>query len=176
MNEESFFQNLYDETYHIITRYVISKCDNISYVEDIVQNVYLKVYEQILKRGVDYFNKPIPLLIKFSKNELFNYYNLKNKLKIVFLKDNDSNILDIISSKENIEQDFIIHSTIEEVWKIVKQSDLETQKIISLYYLEGLSLNNIASILSLNINTTKSKLYRLLTELKKISKEVKVNE
>lgn len=41
---EERFNDIYNETYHTITRYVISKCDNLSNVEKIVQDVYLKLY------------------------------------------------------------------------------------------------------------------------------------
>ena len=81
MKANKDFNNLYDETYHQVLRYVIAKCDNLANVEDIVQNVYIKVYEVLDKKGIDYFERPIPLLIKFCKNELFKYYNLKQRLE-----------------------------------------------------------------------------------------------
>lgn len=170
MKHDDFFVKLYNETYYVILRYVTLKCDNISNVEDIVQNVYMKVYTQLLKKGFDYFKTPIPLLIKLCKNELFYYYNLKNKFNMIFLKNDDKDILETISSKQNVENDYIVHSTIEEIWKIIEKEDLITQKIATLHFLEGLSLKDIASILNLNINTTKTKLYRLIQKLDKLSK------
>lgn len=167
MKQEEFFKTLYDKTYHFVLRYVILKCDTLSNVEDIVQNVYLKTYEQILKKGEDYFKNPLPLLIKFCKNELFYYYSLKNKFKMIFLKNNDDNILDSIPAKENVEEKVIANTTIEKVWEIISKENLITQKIVTLYFLEGLSLQEISIILGLNINTIKSKLYRLTKEIQK---------
>lgn len=166
MNSENFFQNLYNETYDTLVKYVTLKCDNISNVEDIIQNVYLKVYKQIKKKGIDYFKNPTPLLIKFCKNELFDYYNLKNKFNFIFNKgDDDEDIFNKLSSMQNIEEEYIIHDTLDNVWIKIKEKDLITQKIAIFYFLEGLTIKDISKLLKMNINTTKSKLYRLIKEL-----------
>ena len=44
------FNEIYDKTYHNTLKYIISKCDNLSNVEEIVQEVYIKLYKQIKKR------------------------------------------------------------------------------------------------------------------------------
>ena len=85
---EERFNDIYDKTYHTITRYVISKCDNLCNVEEIVQDVYLKLYKLLNKNYAiqDYQS----FLLKLAKNELFKYYKIKNKFKIIFNKDIDN--------------------------------------------------------------------------------------
>lgn len=160
------FEKIYNDTYSILFRYVVLKCDDISSVEDILQNVYFKLYKIIEKKGIDYIKFPIPLLIKMCKNELFKHYTLKHKISTLFYDDGIEYSLNNISSNENIEKNFIINSTIEEVFNIIKKEDLTTQKIATLYYLDDLSIKDIADLLNLNVNTTKTKLYRLINKIK----------
>ena len=162
---EERFNDIYNETYHTITRYVISKCDNLSNVEEIVQDVYLKLYKLIYKNYniLDYNS----FLIKLAKNELFKYYRLRNKLKIIFNKDID-NTIDIVDEKVSIEDDLSRKYDLELIWEAIKKQDLIIQKIITLYYLEDMKLKDISVLLNKNENTIKSLLYRGIKKLKMI--------
>ena len=115
---EDKFNDIYNETFPTITRYVISKCNNLSSVEEIVQDVYLKLYKLLNK---NYVIKDYPsFLLKLAKNELFKYYKLKNKFKIIFNKDIDNNI-EIADKKINIEDDFTKKYDLELIWKEIKK-------------------------------------------------------
>lgn len=165
---EEKFNDIYNETYHTITRYVISKCDNLSNVEEIVQDGYLKLYKLIYKNYdiLDYNS----FLIKLSKNELFKYYKIKNKVKVTFNKDIDNDI-DIADENVNIEDDFNRKYDLGLIWKAIKKQDLITQKIITLYYLENMKIKDISILLNKNENTIKSLLYR---GIKKIKNDYKI--
>ena len=76
------FNEIYDKTYHNTLKYIISKCDNLSNVEEIVQEVYIKLYKQI-KKDSTYIKSYNQFLIKLAKNELFKYYSIKNKFKVI---------------------------------------------------------------------------------------------
>lgn len=165
------FNKIYEDTYHQVLRYVIAKCDNLASVEDIVQSVYIKVYEVLEKKGLEYFERPIPLLIKFCKNELFKYYNLKKKLELIFYEDEVKYYLNDVSVHEDIERNFIINATLDEIWKLIQKEDIEVQKIAALYFLDEMTIKDIANLLGLNENTTKTKLYRLIKKLKSLNVE-----
>ena len=104
-NTEQYFDEFYNKTYSDILKYIISKTDNLSYVEDIVQNVYISFYKTLIKKGVDYFDNEKAYLIKLSKSELFKYYTLKNKIKFIFniKEEEELNILENIPDKLDIE-------------------------------------------------------------------------
>ena len=171
MKENNEFNNLYEETYHQVLRYVIAKCDNLTNVEDIVQNVYLKAYEVLEKKGLKYFEKPIPLLIKFCKNELFKYYSLKQKLELIFYDDVVKYYLNDVNVHDGIERNFLVNATLEEIWKLIQKEDIEVQKIAALYFLDDMTIKDIASLLGLKESTTKTKLYRLIKKLKDLKME-----
>ena len=161
---EDKFNDIYNETFPTITRYVISKCDNLCNVEEIVQDVYLKLYKLLNK---NYVIKDYPsFLLKLAKNELFKYYKLKNKFKIIFNKDID-NTIDIVDDNINIEDDFTKKYDLELIWKEIKKKQyLLTQKIITLYYLEDIKIKDISILLNKKKNTIKSLLYRGIKKVK----------
>lgn len=47
------FNEFYKETYSNILRYIIIKCHNINDVNDIIQDVYLEVMENMNKKNID---------------------------------------------------------------------------------------------------------------------------
>ena len=161
---EERFNDIYDKTYHTITRYVISKCDNLCNVEEIVQDVYLKLYKLLNKNYAiqDYQS----FLLKLSKNELFKYYSIKNKFKTLLSINVDSKLETIIDDNINIEDDFSKKYDLELIWKEIKKQDLITQKIITLYYLEDMKIKEISKLLKKNESTVKSLLYRGIKKIK----------
>ncbi len=171
MKTNKEFNNLYEDTYHQVLRYVIAKCDNLVNVEDIVQNVYIKVYEVLEKKGLSYFERPIPLLIKFCKNELFKYYSLKQKLELIFYDDAVKYCLNDVSVHDDIERSFEVSATLDEIWKLIQEESLEVQKIAALYFLDDMAIKDIAVLLGLKENTTKTKLYRLINKIKNLKME-----
>lgn len=166
INEQ--FQNIYDDTYHDILKYVISRCDNLNYVEEIVQDVYLNLYKQ-LKKDNSYINNYNSFLKKLAKNELFKYYTIKNKFKTIFNISLDTG-LDIIENIEDVEidleDDIAKNCDLENIWNVIKNQNLITQKVITLYYLENMKFSEIASALNTKESTIKSILYRGIKKIK----------
>lgn len=168
-NIEQYFDEVYDKTYSSILKYVISKTDNLSSVEDIIQNVYISFYNTLLKKGIDYFDNEQAYLIKLSKSELFKYYTLKNKIKFIFnTKEEDNlNILENIPDKFNIE-DFVLDKVnIEKIWDFIKKEDLNTQKIMALYFQNNMKIKEISKYLNISESNVKNRLYRTIEKLKK---------
>lgn len=59
----------------------------------------------------------------------------------------------------------------DDLWNLMEQLEWDTQTIIRLRFFEELSLEEIADILEMNLNTVKSKLYRGLKDLRQRVKE-----
>ncbi len=166
INEQ--FNKIYDSTYHDVLKFVISRCDNLSYVEEIVQDTYLNLYKQ-LKKDNSYINNYNSFLKKLAKNELFKYYNVKNKFKTIFNISLDTG-LDIMENIEdveiNIEEDIAKDYDLENIWNAIKRQNLITQKVITLYYLEDMKFSEIANFLNANESTIKAILYRGVKKIK----------
>lgn len=169
MNEtiEQRFDCIYNETYDSTLKYVVSKCDNLSNVEDIMQNIYVKLFK-IISKNKNYVDNYKSFLIKLSKNELFKYYSIKNKMKIILnisIKEELSIFDNIKDEKINIEEDIIKYVSLENIWKFIKRQDILTQKIITLYYMEDIKIKEIAKQLDLSESTVKTKMYRTIQKL-----------
>lgn len=168
-NIEQYFDEVYDKTYSSILKYVISKTDNLNCVEDIIQNVYISFYNTLLKKGIDYFDNEQAYLIKSSKSELFKYYTLKNKIKFIFnnKEEDNLNILENIPDKFNIE-DFVLDKVnIEKIWDFIKKEDLNTQKIMALYFQNNMKIKEISKYLNISESNVKNRLYRTIEKLRK---------
>lgn len=162
------FTNIYEETYHEILKYVISKCDNLSSVEEIMQEIYLTFYQQ-LKKDSSYIKEYKTFLYKLAKNELFKYYSIKNKFKFLLKLnlDDDLDLIENISDETiNIQENIENQCDLKDVWNAIKELNLTTQKIITLYYLEDMKIKEIAKLLNTNESTIKSSLYRGVQKIK----------
>lgn len=168
-NIKDYFDKIYNETYNNVLKYIISKTDNLSYVEDIIQNVYLSFYNIIFKKGLNYLETPEAYLIKSAKSEIFKYYTLKNKIKFLFnLQEEDNlSLIDNIPAKLDIETTILNQINIEEIWKFIAKEDLITQKIMALYFQNDMKIKEIASLLNLKEANVKNHLYRSIEKIKK---------
>ena len=55
--------------------------------------------------------------------------------------------------------------------ELIQKEDIEVQKIAALYFLDDMAIKDIAKLLGLKENTTKTKLYRLINKLKDLKME-----
>lgn len=164
---DDYFNEIYEKTYNSTLKYVITKCSEISYVEDIMQNIYLNLYNTILKKG-KYINDYSSFVFILAKRELFKYYSLKSKFRSIFNSKDFSNIENTIIEDSCIEVDFINKDNREAVWDTIKCESLEIQKIMVLHYMEGVSIKEIGELLDINENTVKTKIYRTISKMKGI--------
>lgn len=164
---EKHFNEIYDKTYSKVLKYVITKCSDMSYIQDIMQNIYLNLYNTILKKN-DYIKDETAFVYFLAKRELFKYYNLKNKVLNIFSNIDLEDLENILPDDELIEVEIMNKENFDIIWKYLKKESLETQKIIALYYMEGVGIKKISMLLNLNENTVKTKIYRTISKIRKI--------
>ena len=86
------FDEVYNESYRDISRYVVVSSNNIGDVQDILQNIYLEVYKNIGKV------KDKNYVFGIAKNVMKKYYRFK------FMKKSDEVLYDNISDNINLEK------------------------------------------------------------------------
>lgn len=166
LTNEEILRNIYDETYDDILRYIISKCNNIEDVQDIIQNVYFNFYKAIQKREI---LEPKRYLIRIARNEIYKTYGLlslaKNNIPVFSLgfekteKEFDSSTL---SFKENYDSSLIC----DEIYDYLQKNDELTFKIFLLHFKCDMKIKDISTKLKIKESTVKNRLYRTLKELK----------
>lgn len=157
------FNELYENTYNDISKYVVCNCNNIEDVKDIIQNIYLEVFKSLNKNIT--MNKSY--IFGIAKNKVKDYYRFRYKDKIValFSTKNEEETIKEIPSEIDIEQSTIIKFDTELVWQYLKSKKVVIAKIFYLYYYLGLTMKEIAKSLNLTESNVKHYLYRTLKDL-----------
>ncbi|MGE5456549.1 MAG: sigma-70 family RNA polymerase sigma factor [Ignavibacteriales bacterium] len=167
-----FFNDIYDETSNDVLKYVSIKCNKIDDIPDILQEIYLEVYNTIVKKGRNYFKNSKSLIFHIAKRKLGKYYLIKkNKQKMVSLYSNNSDdqefeLFEIDSSEPQIFDIVMNKDTIENIWKILNKKGQTVTKIFYLYYYLDLTITEISKELKLSESNVKNKIYRTLEHIK----------
>ena len=172
--EEKDFEEIYDNTYNILLKFIIIKCNKIEDVNDIIQETYIELLRIIRKKKLTKQDNIEGYVLGIAKNVLKRHFSKKKDEKILSYYSDIAEDTDIsLSDLSNIEEDFITKENADNVWKYLKQKEVNIIKIFYLYYVEGLHIEEIAKELNLTDSNVKNKLYRTIKELQKyLKKEV----
>ena len=154
------FNEIYNKTYNLVVKYVVCKCNNIDDVNDIIQDIYISLYKQLLKNNdIENINQYV---IGIAKNKINRYYGLSYKIKNLFTKTEINNL----KNSTDIEKIIIDKNNLEKIWQYLKNKNIIIFKIFYLYYVESLTIKEISNHLNINESNVKNYLYRTLKELK----------
>ena len=170
--EESDFEEIYNNTYNKILKFVIIKCHNIDDVNDIIQETYIELLKIIKKKKIHERDNIEGYIYGISNNIIKRHYSRKKKDNVITSYAKEESIVaeDIL----DIEESFITKENVKKIWDYLKKKELNIIKIFYLYYVIGLQIKEIAKDLELTESNVKNKIYRTLKELKKyLGKEVK---
>lgn len=153
-----------------LLRYCRSLLFDHSDIEDIVQEIFIKAYQNI--KSFDPERKFSPWLYRIAHNESVNHGKRKTRSLTDYF---DLEVfLPFAPSKENIEKDFDRLKLSEEVEVALKQIDEKYREPLVLYFLEQLTYQEIADILHIPINTVGIRIMRGKTKLKELLNRHKV--
>lgn len=75
------FEEVYENTYHTLLKYIICKCSNLDDVNDIIQETYTEFYK-LLKKNHKIDNKQA-YIIGIARNTIKKYITCKSKINTV---------------------------------------------------------------------------------------------
>ena len=170
MNELTL-EEIYNETYNDILKYVVIHAKSLDDVNDLIQNIYLSLFEKI--KANHNIENVSAYLFGIAKNEINKYYRFKYKINLVsiFSKKENMELIDTLKSDIDIEASFLKTSDIDYIWKYLLKKKEIIQKVFFLYYYLGLSIKEIASELNITESNVKHYIYRTLSELKEALNE-----
>lgn len=168
MNNNIFFEKLYNETFDDISKYVICNCSNISDVNDIIQNIYLDVFKIINKNNYDLLNKKY--IFGIARNKLNDYYRNSYNKKFISSFSQKEYTDDFKDDKIDVEKSFFLKYDSDKVWNYLRKNTL-IAKIFYLYFYYGLTIVEISKSLNISESSVKNYLYRTLKKLNKYMKE-----
>ncbi len=161
------FTLVYNQNKKQLFNYIRKMLDEKYLAEDITQNVFLKLYENL--KNINKAQSVVPWLYTTARNEVYGYLRSKKIKSENYIEDN----IQYPSNDDlNIELESIeIRSIIES--EIINMEE-ETKEIFILRHYSELSYAEIASVLGLNESLVKGRLFRARQKLiDKISKLVR---
>ena len=156
------FKEIYHTIKNDILRLAYSYTKDIADAEDIVQEVFIKLYENLPKLTDDEYLKKWCMRVTINKCKNLFLSSWKKKIRIITEKDENK----IYENSSD---------TTDEVLNALFSLPKNYRVLIVLYYYEGYKIKEISKILKVNESTIKTRLQRARERLEKILKEEKVN-
>lgn len=167
----SYFNSAYDDMYDNVIAYVITRCNDVAFVEDIVQDTFSDFYNLLCRKGIDYINQRDAIIMKIAKYKVYKYYAKKAKQSYcipleVIEQSKDYNYL--ADDSYEVEDKYINKDLKDRIWVTIKEMPKDVQKIFALRYYLDKSIADIAEIMSLTESNVKHKIYRTIEKLRKL--------
>ncbi len=147
---------LYELTSKGIYAFVLSILKNPDEAEDVLQDVFLTIYNKA--KTYKSMSKPLAWIYTIAKNCCF--MKMRKTKKIVKIPVEDISDDEFLSKVENIEDRIVLEAAL-------KSLSSEENQIIMLHIVGGLKNKDIAELLNMPINTVLSKYNRALAKLRK---------
>lgn len=144
-----------------IFNYVFKMVNNRMLTEDIVQTVFMRLYENLdfirNKESVQFW------LFRTARNEVYTYYRGK-KSKVDQFKVLDSNELELVSENSLI-NDIELKDVKKHVMKKLDQMSFDQREVYILKEYGELSYKEIASVMNISEDLVKSRLFKIRRKL-----------
>jgi RNA polymerase sigma-70 factor (ECF subfamily) len=136
-------------------------------VEDVVQNIFIKVYVNIesFHKGQKFSS----WLYGIAHNECIDYWR-KNKKHTNISLDENTELAAVLASSENIEQNLFVKEDALFVRKAIDQLPVKFKEVLVLRYLEDKDYQEISDILKKPVSTVGTLIHRAKEQLKKYIK------
>jgi len=159
------FQNIFKEYYNPLLNFINSYLHNIENSKEVVQNTFLKVWENRL--NIDVNSSVKSYLFQIAKNTMIDYIrkNKKYSLNLELNREIEQNFTQI--STDAIDP-YIIKSAI---LKVMAQLKPKNKEIFELHKFEGLTYVEIAEYLNVSKRTVDDNISRTLKYLKEELKD-----
>ena len=173
-NAASRFDEIYDSTHKEVLAFIIAKCGHTADIADIFQETYVDLYKILVNRGVDYVTHEKALVMRIAKRKIAKHYmlleRLKNFVSITTVNDDNEEVdLTEFEADGFTTEDFAVDNILlESAKQFIKSKPIEVRKVFYLMYDVGLTIPEIAQMLSMSESNVKNKLYRTLKELRGI--------
>lgn len=168
----SRFDDIYEETYRTVLRFVTAKCGNTADIEDIMQETYVDLFQLLLKRGPAFIENEQAMVLAIAKQKVYRHYSLKDRLKLflpmttVTHNDEEINLIDLEADPFPEEEFNLQQIRLDEARAWIRKKPQDVKKVFYLFYDQDLTIKEIAVLLSMSESNVKHKLYRTLKELR----------
>ncbi|MFA6308004.1 MAG: RNA polymerase sigma factor [Patescibacteria group bacterium] len=156
------FAFFYDKYVKSIYRFVYIRVGSKQVAEDLTQDIFLKIWQHLVdKKHVKSFQA---FIFRIARNTVVDHYRYsKQELPLEYMPESVEMIEGVIlSSDKNIDADILL----KEIGKLKS----EYQEVLLLKYVEDMSIEDIAHVMSKDKNNIRVTIHRALNKLKTITK------
>lgn len=161
------YGEIYDFYAEKIYRFIFFKVSSVQEAEDLTSDVFLKSWQYIIDKGkgetIENLNA---FLYKVARNTVIDHYRKRSKEAVKESEFEYDIITSIRDEKIDLEEQAIINSDMQEIEKALKELKEEYRELITLRYLNELTINEIAQILEKSSGTVRVTLFRATRTLK----------
>lgn len=134
-------------------------------VEDVVQNIFIKVYVNVqsFRKGQKFSS----WIYGIAHNECIDYWR-RNKKHTKISLDENLELAATIASEENIEKDLFLKDDQVRIREVIDQLPIQYKEVLVLRYLEEKEYQEMSDILRKPVATIGTLLHRAKAQLKKL--------
>lgn len=161
-NDQQAFNELFNRYWDKVYNFLIARSKNEYFSEQLTIETFAKVFDKIYSYDSSFRFET--WIISIAKN---HYIDWRRKSHREYQLANTSNIreYDLPSEVPNAEERLISLQKVDEVLECIKRLKKESRTLIKLYYIEDLSLKEVAQRLNQPLNTIKVKIFRSKKQL-----------
>lgn len=158
------FESIYRDTFDDISKNVYFQVAQVADAEDIVQEVYLRYYREVILKG-KVIENPRAYLMAIAANQLKRYYRFKAQRPIQ-LNPDENDVLENVADETDLHLEVINRFTVEQITAEIKSLPELDQKILTGHLRFDMTFAELALTLNLSENTVKTRYYRMLRTLR----------
>ncbi|WP_308417935.1 sigma-70 family RNA polymerase sigma factor [Halalkalibacter okhensis] len=162
IEKDTWLESIMDEYGERLTKLAFNYLKDWNAAEDVVQDVFITCYKHY--ENIDKITSFKSWIFRITINKSKDVLKSSSIRRVLI----NSNIFNSLSSKEQSPEIVMIERDENELLSMcVLSLSIKYREVITLYYYEELSIEEISKMLKINVNTIKTRLNRGRAKLKK---------
>ncbi len=163
-NKKKKFEEIYDRSVKEIYRFIFLKVSSQEVAEDLTSETFTRIWKSL--QAEENIENPRAFAFRIARNLVIDHYRRKE-----FLKVTTPDKIDVSDTEKRADERAEITSEMERVGEALRKLSEDYQNIVIWYYLDELSISEIADLLAKSETTVRVSIHRALKALKKELKE-----
>lgn len=155
----SAYKELFDLYYMPLSIYSLKYCDSFELAEDIVQDLFIKFWDEKIYLKLD--EAISPYLFKSIKNNTLQVIKKQNKYFFEEIEDQ----VNVLMDEEHLDMEFLEQEK-KKLYKEIEALPLKSKEVFKAIVLENKKYKDVALELGVSVNTVKTHYSRALKQLR----------
>lgn len=165
-NNKEIFTKIYDTHVEKIYRFIFLKVSSQDIAQDLCSQTFIRAWDRFKdnKEGIE---NPQAFIYQIARNLVIDHYREKGRTQIVQVEK-----IPIIDPRTDIEEKSLQDSDFGDIQAVMANIKPEYQDIVTLHYIEQLTVPEIAKMLNKTEGNVRVTLHRALKSIKSKIREV----